>query len=179
MRGAHCDPRPASPPRVIVGGGSKRVLTLAAEQADTVGINTSLASGEKGGDGPAKPPSITTTAVWPGCARRQADRFGSIELQIRGLRRQVVGSRRAAARSATMLGLPGEDALELPIVLIGTVDELCERFWSVARGGVSATSWCRPRRWSRSHLWSPSSRAPRPGRLPAPTPAACPWRKDS
>jgi hypothetical protein len=26
-----------------------------------------------------------------------------------------------------MLGLPGEDALELPIVLIGTVDELCER----------------------------------------------------
>ena len=26
-----------------------------------------------------------------------------------------------------MLGLPGEDALELPIVLIGTADELCER----------------------------------------------------
>ena len=26
-----------------------------------------------------------------------------------------------------MLGLPGEDALELPIVLIGTSDELCER----------------------------------------------------
>ena len=26
-----------------------------------------------------------------------------------------------------MLGLPGEDALELPIVLLGTEDELCER----------------------------------------------------
>ena len=40
---------------------------------------------------------------------------------------RIVPSRRAAARTATMLGLPGEDALELPIVLIGTVDELCER----------------------------------------------------
>ncbi len=40
---------------------------------------------------------------------------------------RIVTSRRAAARTATMLGLPGEDALELPIVLIGTVDELCER----------------------------------------------------
>ena len=40
---------------------------------------------------------------------------------------RVVASRRAAVRTATMLGLPGEDALELPIVLIGTADELCER----------------------------------------------------
>jgi hypothetical protein len=26
-----------------------------------------------------------------------------------------------------MLGLPGEDALDLPIALLGTPDELCER----------------------------------------------------
>ena len=37
--GARCDPRPASPPRVIVGGGSKRVLTVAAEKADIVNIS--------------------------------------------------------------------------------------------------------------------------------------------
>ena len=30
VRGAHCDPRPASPPRVIVGGGSRRILMVAA-----------------------------------------------------------------------------------------------------------------------------------------------------
>ena len=39
----------------------------------------------------------------------------------------VVSSSRAAARTATMLGFGGETALDLPIVLIGTVDELCER----------------------------------------------------
>src|SRR3984957_19458482 len=30
VRGARCDPRPAFVPRIIVGGGSKRVLTVAA-----------------------------------------------------------------------------------------------------------------------------------------------------
>src|ERR1700759_3595011 len=45
VRGARCEPRPASPPRVIVGGGSRKILTVAAEHADTVGVNTSLASG--------------------------------------------------------------------------------------------------------------------------------------
>ena len=40
VAGARCDPRPTSPPRVMVGGGSKRILTVAAEQADIVGVNT-------------------------------------------------------------------------------------------------------------------------------------------
>ena len=55
------------------------------------------------------------------------DRFDSIELQIVAFATRIVPSLRAAVRTATMLGLPGEDALELPIVLIGTADELCER----------------------------------------------------
>ena len=127
VRGARCDPRPASAPRVIVGGGSKRILTVAAEQADTVGVNTSLASGEKGGD-PTSQATLRSLRSLPGMgARRAPDRFSSIELQIVAFATRVVASRRAAARTATMLGLPGEDALELPIVLIGTEDELCER----------------------------------------------------
>ena len=127
VRGARCDPRPASPPRVIVGGGSKRVLTVAARQADTVGINTSLGSGDNGVD----TASQATFDHYDRCLTwiREAapDRFDSIELQIVAFATMVVASRRAAVRTATMLGLPGEDALELPIVLIGTPDELCER----------------------------------------------------
>jgi probable F420-dependent oxidoreductase len=127
VHGARCDPRPASPPRIIVGGGSKRVLTLAAKEADTVGVNTSLASGEKGGD-------VASQATFDhfdrclGWVRDAAgDRFDSLELQIATFAVMVVGSRRAAVRSATMLGFPGEEALDLPVLLIGTVDELCER----------------------------------------------------
>jgi len=127
ISGARCDPRPASPPRIIVGGGSRRVLTLAAKEADTVGVNTSLASGEKGGD-------VASQATFDhfdrcvGWVREAAgDRFDTLELQISAFAVMVVGSRRAAARSATMLGFPGEDALDLPVLLIGTADELCER----------------------------------------------------
>jgi probable F420-dependent oxidoreductase len=125
--GARCDPRPASPPRVIVGGGSRRILTVAAEQADTVGVNTSLASGEKGGDlaSQATFDHFDRCLAW--VREGAGDRFSSIELQIVAFAVRVVASRRAAARTATMLGLPGEDALELPIVLIGTEDELCEQ----------------------------------------------------
>ena len=127
VRDARCDPRPESLPRVIVGGGSRRILTVAAKQADTVGINTSLASGLNAGD----LASQATFDHYDRCLTwiREAapDRFDSIELQLMAFATRIVTSRRAAARTATMLGLPGEDALELPIVLIGTVDELCER----------------------------------------------------
>jgi hypothetical protein len=103
------------------------VLTVAAEQADIVGVNTSLASGEKGGD-MASQASFDHYDRCLGWVREAAgDRFDSLELQIVAFLVNVVGSRRAAARTASMLGFPGEEALDLPIVLLGTEDELCER----------------------------------------------------
>jgi probable F420-dependent oxidoreductase len=127
VRGAGCEPRPALPPRVIVGGGSRRILKVAAEHADTVGVNTSLASGQKGGDLASQATFDHYDRCLAWVREGAGDRFTSIELQIVAFATRVVGSRRAAARTATMLGLPGEDALELPIVLIGTEDEVCER----------------------------------------------------
>ena len=133
VRGARCDPRPASPPRIMVGGGSKRVLALAAREADTVGINPNLSFGDKsvGDKSVGTRADRATLDHYDRCLTwvREAapDRFGSIELQIVAFHARAVATRRAAVRTATMLGLPGEDALELPIVLIGTSDELCER----------------------------------------------------
>ena len=111
----------------MVGGGSRRILRVAAEQADIVGVNTSLASGEKGSDlaSQATFDHFDRCLAW--VREGAGDRFDSIELQIMAFATRVVGNRRAAVRTATMLGLPGEDALELPIVLLGTPDELCER----------------------------------------------------
>jgi probable F420-dependent oxidoreductase len=127
VRGAHCEPRPDSSPVIIVGGGSKRILTLAARQAHTVGVNTSLASGQKGDD-------IASQATFDhydrclGWVRDAAgDRFASLEIQIAAVAAMIVDSRRAALRSAKMLGFPGDEALDLPVLLIGTSDELCER----------------------------------------------------
>ncbi len=92
-----------------------------------MGVNTSLASGEKGGD-------LASEATFDHYDRCLAwvrdaagDRFGSLELQIAAFAVRVVASTRGAAQIAAMLGFRGEDALDLPIVLIGSVDELCER----------------------------------------------------
>lgn len=127
VHGARCEPRPVSPPTIIVGGGSKRILSLAAEQADIVGVNTSLASGEKSDDvgGGATFDHYDRCLSWVRAAA--GDRFDSLELQVAAFAVMVVPSRRAAVRSATMLGFAGEEALDLPILLIGTEDELCER----------------------------------------------------
>jgi probable F420-dependent oxidoreductase len=125
VRGARCDPRPVTPPRVILGGGSKRLLTVAAREADIVNIWVAA-----GGDAGSK---VTPTRFDQclGWARAAAgDRFGAIEFQINAFAVMIVGSRRAAERSASMLGFAGENALDLPVLLIGTVDELCERLIS-------------------------------------------------
>lgn len=127
LRGARCDPRPPSPPRLIVGGGSRRVLSLAARTADTVGINTSLASGEKGGDVASKASLGHYDRCLEWVRAAAGSRFGSLELQIAPFAVMVVGSRRAALKAAAVLGFPGEEALDLPAVLVGTVDELCDR----------------------------------------------------
>ena len=124
---AQCDPRPESSPRVIVGGGGKRVLSVAAKHADIVGVNTSLAKGLNVGElaGEATSDHYDRCLTW--IREAAPERFDSIELQLMAVATKIVTSRRAAARTATILGLPGEDALDLPIVLIGAVDDLCER----------------------------------------------------
>ena len=127
VHGARCDPRPASPPRVMVGGGSKRLITVAAREADTVGINTSLKVGDKSADTTIQATLDRYDRCLAWVREAAPDRFSSIEFQIVAFATRVVPSRRAAVRTATMLGLPGEDALDLPIALLGTPDDLCER----------------------------------------------------
>jgi probable F420-dependent oxidoreductase len=127
VRGATCDPRPASPPRVVVGGGSPKVLGLAAREADIVGFNISMTTADQA----TTPASRATVEHYDRClgwVREAAgERFAGLELQIAAFAVMVVGSRRAAVRTVTMLGLGGEEALDLPVVFVGTVDEICER----------------------------------------------------
>jgi hypothetical protein len=99
------------------------VLTLAGQQADVV--NISLASGEKADDA-APRATMEHFERCVGWVRAGAgDRFASLELQTMATV-MVAPSHRAAVRSATMLGF-SEESLDLPILLFGTEDELCER----------------------------------------------------
>ena len=135
---AKCEPRLSAPPTVIVGGGSKGILAVAAKLADVIGINANLMSGKKA----ERPRSDATSDHFDRClgwVREAAgDRFASLEIQLTVFSAIVAENRRAAARSASLIGYEGDDALSSPSVLIGTENEICERLVSYReRWGVS------------------------------------------
>jgi probable F420-dependent oxidoreductase len=127
VAGARCSPRPNTPVRLIVGGGSRRILALGGREADIVNVNASLASAEWGN----ATSNTTTLDHYDRClswVRESAgDRFDSIDLQIFAIACMVAGTHRAAVRSAKLLGFMGEESLERPNVLIGTLEDLCDR----------------------------------------------------
>jgi probable F420-dependent oxidoreductase len=129
LAGARCFPRPVTPggPKLIVGGGGPKVLAMAAKHADIIGVNPELTSGV-GGIEAAK------TAVADRYLERiewikaaAGDRFADIELQVLGQMEQITPDRQTYAEQiAPLFGLTPEAALQMPIVLVGTVDQICD-----------------------------------------------------
>ncbi len=115
-------------PPIIIGGGGRRVLGIAAREADIVGVNPSLAAGYVG-------PEVleTTTAEYYeeriGWIREAAgERFDDLELQVLTFLVQVVPDRADALdRLAQMMGVTAEQVDGSPIALIGTVEQIVER----------------------------------------------------
>lgn len=121
-------PRTRPHPPIIIGGGGKRVLGIAAREADIVGVNPSLAAGYVGPEVLA-----TTTAEYYderiGWIREAGgERFADLELQVLTFLVQIVPDREDATdRLAQMMGVTARQVEGSPIALIGTVDQIIER----------------------------------------------------
>ncbi len=126
-------------PTLLVGGGSPRVLSIAAREADIVGINPSLAAGAIG-------PEVIASAAAARVDERIAwvkdaagGRFSSIELQSLTFFVNIVDNG-AEARSnlAASFGQDPQQVVETPSALIGSVDEIVEKLISCReRWGLS------------------------------------------
>jgi probable F420-dependent oxidoreductase len=122
-------PRPVqSPcPPILVGGGGKRVLSIAAREADIVGINGTLAAGAIGPDAIA---SMTAGAVDAKVAivrAAAAERFEAIELNIRAFIVNVTDDRRAALdQVAAFVQVDPSLVAESPFALIGSPAEMID-----------------------------------------------------
>lgn len=112
-------------PPIIVGGGGRRVLSLAARTADVVGVNPSLAAGAIG------PEVVATTTAEHYDERvswvREAagERADELELQCLTFLVQVVDDREAAiARLADLFSFDPAVVAGSPVALVGTAEEI-------------------------------------------------------
>jgi probable F420-dependent oxidoreductase len=121
-------PKPLQkPPPFLIGAGGKRMLTIAAREADIIGINPNLAAGEinaeVGKDGTAE--RADRKLAW--VREAAGERFDDIEFNSLVFIAMITDDRLAsAAMFAPMFGLTPEEALEVPNAFVGSVDELCD-----------------------------------------------------
>jgi probable F420-dependent oxidoreductase len=114
-------------PPLLIGGGRPRVLSIAAREADIVGINPALRSGavdtETAQDGAA---AVTDRKV--GWVRDAAgDRYDDLELNMLVFAGIVTDDRRGTAEMmAPMFGLDPDEVESYSHACIGTVEQICD-----------------------------------------------------
>ncbi len=121
-------PKPLTKPHppFIIGGGGKRVLSIAAREAAIVGINPNLKAGAVGPDAAADATAEATDRKVGWVRDAAGDRFDDIELNC--LMFACLPSDDRAGTAEMMSGLFGitpEQVLDVPHALMGTVDEMC------------------------------------------------------
>jgi probable F420-dependent oxidoreductase len=137
-------------PLLLVGGGSRTVLGLAAREADIVGVNPRLTEGFYGPQAiaSAAPEYYDRRLAW---VREEAgDRFEGIEIQSLTFVVQIVpNAREVIEQMASSFGMTPEQAAQTPAALVGSVDELVEtlalrrdrwamNYWVVHEGDMDA-----------------------------------------
>ncbi len=122
-------PEPVSKPnpKIIIGGGSKKVLSLAGREADIIGINMKLAAGVIGSEviAEAHPDKFDERYMW--VKEAAGSRIDSLEIQCLTFMVQVVpNGDEIRDKIAPLFGITPELSKEVPAVLIGSSDEIIE-----------------------------------------------------
>jgi probable F420-dependent oxidoreductase len=119
-------------PPILIGGGGKRVLSIAAREADIVGINATMSAGVVG----LHTFSTMTAEVVDekvAIVREAAGaRFNDIELNVRAFLVNITDdAKQAASGIASMLGVEQQMVEQSPFALVGPtskiIDDLLER----------------------------------------------------
>ncbi len=134
-------PRPVQQPGppLIIGGGGKRVLSFAARHADIVSINVNLREGTGGAEAApnASPERTREKVAWVKDAA--GDRFDDLELNaLIGFVMITDDAAGVAEAMAPHFGISTDDALHIPLALLGTLDEMIEELqWRREEYGIS------------------------------------------
>lgn len=124
LEGSQTTQRPHPP--LLIGGGGRRMLTLAAREASIVGLvpraRTDGGGLDRGDFGDA---ALLQKIEW--VRATAGPRFDSLELHVLVQAVAVSDQRTEAAdRLASRFGVARDLVLETPYVLLGTIEEICE-----------------------------------------------------
>ena len=122
-------PKPVQSPRppILIGGGKKRMLTLAGRHADIVGINPTMPNGAADADAAATGTAEETDRKLAWVKEAAGDRYDDLEINLLVLGCFVTDDRVALAEQfAPLFGLTTEALLGFPHVLVGTTDQIIE-----------------------------------------------------
>ena len=141
-------PKPVQRPHppLMIGGGGRRTLTLAAREADIIGLAPRQLSGRR-----AEPRSMTLAAAEEKIAwvrEAAGDRFDGLELNVYPSSWEIVVTDHARAeagrvidhlRARTGIELTVDEVLESPHLFIGSVETLVAKIQELrARLGISS-----------------------------------------
>ncbi len=132
-------PKPCSPIPVMIGGGGPKILSLAAQQADIVGINPKIVGRA------INPRSMATTAAdtmdekvaW--VREAAGDRADDLELQLQVFVTVVTDDPQSVAEKlGPAFGLDPEVILAAPFYQVGSVEQITENIQAIReRWGIS------------------------------------------
>jgi len=122
-------PAPAQTPYppLMIGGGSKKILHFAGQEADIVSLNFNNRAGMLGPDGMNSGLAAATAKKIEWIKSGAGARFDNIELEIGAYNTIITDHPEPTAQAiGDALGMSAEDILTHPHCLIGSVDFICE-----------------------------------------------------
>jgi probable F420-dependent oxidoreductase len=139
-------PTPVQQPvPILMGGGGRRMLTLAGREADIVGINPNLRAGEVGPDSVRDSVAGMTRQKLQWIREGAGERFDDLELQVRYFFAAITDDRVGLAeRVAPGFGLTPDEALGTHVAMVGTIEEIIDQLverretWGVTNVVVGA-----------------------------------------
>ncbi len=129
-------------PPILIGGGGSRMLGIAAREADIVGVNATLTSGEFGSEAFATMSAEAVAAKVSVVAAQAGDRVERIEMNIRTFFNAVTDDRRGRIDEiARSMGADPTMLETSPYALVGSVTEIVEQLLALReRHGFSYIS---------------------------------------
>ncbi len=122
-------PKPVQAPRppILIGGGLKRMLSIAGRHADIVGINPTIPNGEVDADAARSGTAEETDRKVGWIKDAAGDRYADLEINLLNFGCFLTDDRASLAdQLAPAFGVTPAELLEFPHTLLGTVDQICD-----------------------------------------------------